>query len=398
MATALSKGLMTQLAALGITAKTEEKARELIYPILASEGVEGIDELDINSLVQMVEVFKEAAPADEEEQQEEELEEQLEEQEEVQAPAKKPAGKPAPTKPVAADKKPSSKTEEEELDEVATEVKSKGIVKKPAAAPVVAQSAKKTVAVVGRKTELTGDKWDGRNNKAHDAMIKPFRETFPAADFQIDLLKQGFTVRVLGTNAKTTILNFDEIRISEGNLIGNLYCNRFKDVNELAPYLPDSFEGKEVGMFRGESHPCIRKVTDDELLEILHTDFITETLARASSTDVKMGKNREKLEQAQQSTTATKPAAKPASKAPIPAVGKKNVAAVDPVEELEQELEEELEEELIEEEMEEELDPYVDMDRSALKKHIKDNSLDIKVYTTTTDESLREQIRAAKSA
>ena len=67
--------------------------------------------------------------------------------------------------------------------------------------------------------------------------------------------------------------------------------------------------------------------------------------------------------------------------------------AVEPEEEEEEEEEEEQEEE--EEEEKGEGDKFDEMDRSELKKYIKDNSLDVSVKKSMTDDDLRDAIRAA---
>lgn len=369
--TPLKKAEITALAAIGITSKTEEDARKKLIAFLGKNDVEGVDDDELKSLIEMAEVFYEPSTEVDEDAdippvEEEELEEVV-----VKPTVKK--GAPGKTATVVA--------EEDELEEVVEEVKSKGITtKKPATTTV--KSAPKTG--VGRKTELTGDKWDGRSNKAHDAMIKPFRLLFSEKEFQIDLLKQGFTVRVLGTNAKTTVMNFDEIRIDGGKLVGNLYCNRFKSVEDLNEFLPEAYQEPEkvVGMFRGESHPCVRKVTSDELIDILkNSDLLTESLKRASATDIKMGNNREKLENSIKTTTT--PAAKtPATKKPV--VKAPVVEEVEEIEELVEEVEEL-----------DEVDEFAGMDRTQLKQWIAANAAEqIKVFKTDEDEAIREKIRA----
>jgi hypothetical protein len=151
-------------------------------------------------------------------------------------------------------------------------------------------------------------------------------------------LKQGFTVRKLLKNNKPTIINFDELKIVDGELFGNLYTNRLKNPEELISLLPESFEDREIGMFRGESHPCLRKATESEVIDILsETDLLEISIKRADGIDVKLGQAKEKLEQS---------IIKPSAKKPI---GSKKPIVV------EEELEEELEEEELEEELEEEV-------------------------------------------
>lgn len=385
MATKLKDQDKKKLLKIGITSTTEEDATAKILAFLAKNDVDNVEEEPLSQLIEMAEVFYDDAPAeveDDEEAEDEEAEEEAEEDEDeeptppvvVKKSAVKAVVKAAPV--VA--KKPAAKTkveeidEDEEMDKVLEEIKDKKInVKKPVAAPAK--------AVAGRKTELNGDKWDGRNNKAHDAMIKGFRKRFNEKEFQIDLLKQGFTVRVLGANAKTTIMNFDEVRIDGGKLVGNFYCNRFKNPEDLLAILPEQYQAegeseKNVGFFRGESHPCIRKVTEDELMDILdNSEFLNMSLSKASTTDIKMGKNREKLEE-----SITKPAAKKTT--PVPAAKKPAPVQV------------EIEEE---EELEETTDDVLSgLDRDGLKAFIKDNDLSefVKVFKSDTEETLREKI------
>lgn len=71
--------------------------------------------------------------------------------------------------------------------------------------------------------------------------------------------------------------------------------------------------------------------------------------------------------------------------------------AVEEPEEEEEEAEEEAEEEEAEEESEEG-DEFDEMERSELKKYIKDNGLDIAVKKSMSDDDLREAIRAASAA
>lgn len=87
-----------------------------------------------------------------------------------------------------------------------------------------------------------------------------------------------------------------------------------------------------------------------------------------------------------------KPKAKKTAKKPAP----KKVE--EPEGEEEEEAEEEEEEEAEEEEVSEEGDEFDDMERSELKKYIKDNGLDITVKKTMSDDDLREAIRAASAA
>ena len=276
-----------RLTEIGIIAKTntEEEARKKLLAYLSERDISGIDNDPLVDLIEMAAVFKESEAQEEgvEEQEEsaEETEEVVEEQEEeVVAPPKKTVAK----KPAV-----EEETEEELLEEVAEEVKTK-----PSAKKTVAPAAKKSTPV----STAEGERFDARNVEEHLNYLGSFQELFADESFQIDLLKQGFTVRIVGKNAKTTIMNFDELRIVDEKLVGNLYLNRFKSVEELLEFLPEQYHEREIGMFRGESHPCIRKMKEEEVMEILKdSEVLSESLKRANATDVKLGVNREKLEE-----------------------------------------------------------------------------------------------------
>jgi hypothetical protein len=323
----LSPKQVKKLVEIGIKATDEKKAKELLLEFLEKNDIEGVEDYDIDQLIEMAEVFYEPSDSDDDEEEEveeeeeededeesdediddedEELEE-LEEDEEDEEPTPKKVTKSTPkpavklvVKSIAKKSKVVEEDEEELLDEVVEEVKTKKITTKqakPIPPPVV---KKQNTTGAGRKVELSGEKWDGRNDKKHFKMIEPFiEEFFGKEEFQIDILKQGFTIRSLGNNAKTTVFNFDELRILDGELVGNLYCNRFKSVDDLCELLQDDLQEPEkvIGMFRGESHPCIRKITQSEVFEVFNSDVLKEALKRANHTDVKMGKNREKLEE-----------------------------------------------------------------------------------------------------
>ncbi len=309
MATKLTADQSKRIGNIGLIAKTgtvEEAAKKLIE-FLAKNDVAGVDGDPINDLIEMAEVFYEP---------------DIENAEEI-----------------------SDLNETEDLDDLAEEVATQPIIAKKGVAATakpgaVKPTAAKTAAAKVKSVATDGEKFDARNNPAHDALLQPFRDYFPPEDFQIDILKQGFTVRVLGKNAKTTLLNFDELKIgAKKELSGNLYTNRFKTPEDLLPFLPDIYHDREMGMFRAESHPSLRKITETELFDIFeNSDFITESLNRASGKDAVMGANREKLEAVLNNTTAP---------------AKKKISPLAPViedAELDEQLEEMVEEELMEEE------------------------------------------------
>ena len=321
MATTLKPKQIERLKKFKIKAVTAEKAEKELVAFLESQEVNDLEEdLGLDNLLDMAELFvdesedtvdeeeeevetkptkkvvKKAAVVEEEEDEEDEPiddededndEEELEDEEDEE---------PAPKKTATVIKKKSApaktKETEEELDELAEEVQKT----KP-------QGGKAKTATPAKK--VADNIFDARNNEDHLEYLEFLNEHFPTKKYQYDILKQGFTIRALGKNSKVTVMNFDELKLVDGELMGNLYLNRFKSVEDLQEFLPDEYAEAEIGMFRGESHPCIKKMTSTDVLTIMESDVYTESVKRSSSTDTKMGVNRKALEESIENKAAT---------------------------------------------------------------------------------------------
>ena len=325
MATKLTQKEKDSLKAVGVTGvATVEDARKKLIKYLADNEVDNVDDEPLVDLIGMAEAFYEsgdemspeeendalaAEVSDDDEEEEapeaEEEPEEEEEEEEAPAPVKKPAGKTVPAKKET-----------------------------PAPVKTAAKPAAKTTAKAPVAKNPDNLLFDARNNEDHKDFMAPFYEAFPEEDFEIKILKQGFTIRSLGNNAPLTIFNFDELRIIDNShLRGNAYFNRLAKVEELEAFLPEELleqeeikDGKKVdyidlfprGMFRAESHPSIKQVTTDQVLEIFglsynakakdweatEDGYYSEAMTRATSTDKKMGDNRQKMEDKLESSKA----------------------------------------------------------------------------------------------
>lgn len=261
-----------RLQSLSMYNDSEEVVRTTMINYLLAEGLESIEEESTEDLLDMVEAIHE--PVDE-------------------APvAKSSANSP-------------SSDEDDEVPVSKSKIKSKE--KK---AKVVAPAKKSTKQSAAKKT---GRVWDGRASSEDMDLIKDFVGFFSDTNqFDIKLLKQGITVRVLGKAAKQPIVNFDLLRVKEvdGNQVieGHLFMNRFSSPEDLIKVLEQSHgdivEDKEIGMFRGECHPCIRFVKLEEAIAIAATDgaIHEESMKRALGIDKKQAENRKKLEEKMEST------------------------------------------------------------------------------------------------
>jgi hypothetical protein len=276
---ALSADLKGRIEALNVDAgATTETAKANVLLFLQNNDVDGVEEYELKDLVEMAELFEPQEGGEEVEEGEEEVYEQGDDEPEEEVEEEE----------AVEDEVEVEETDYDDLETAAGNLPSKKIVpavKKPVAvskptAPAAAPKSPVKPASggaktgVGRKPTLEGEKWNGRENEDHMLMLGNFAEIFPDDQFEITVLKQGFTVRLLGKNTKPTILNFDELRVTADGLVGNLYANRFSKPEELTEILPEAYQDKQIGIFRGESHPCIREMSEAEVLDVLqNSDF-----------------------------------------------------------------------------------------------------------------------------
>ena len=321
----LSASQKEALKGIGINGcKTVEEATEKMLEKLTVYQVTGVEEESFENLVMYCQAFggeesTEPNAADEadaiarevEQEDDDRAAEDDDDEELLPAPKKTAtaATKAAPAKPAPAPVK-----------------KAAPAPVKPAPAPV-----KKAAPVVAAKPAVqrgpapsTSIKFDARTFEEHMENIAWLHEFFPAEETQYDILKQGVTLRALMANTRPTVMNFDEVRINpDGTTIGNLYLNKFRSVEELLTFLPEGFDEKyKIGMFRGETHPSIKGMTQEAIIELFNTTMIVdETLKRVGKLDSKMGANRAKMveslksaDQKKAAPAATKAAVTPAKK------------------------------------------------------------------------------------
>lgn len=314
----LSANQKEALKGIGITGcKTVEEATEAMLEKLSIYSVTGVEEESFENLVMYCQAFSgeetEPTAADEADAIAREVEEEDDnraaeddEEEELLPVAKKAAAAsikaaPAPPAKKVAPAPPAKK------------------VAAPAPAP-----AKKAAPVAAAKPVVqrgpapsASIKFDARTYEEHMENIAWLHEFFPVEETQYDVLKQGVTLRALMANTRPTVMNFDEVRINpDGTTIGNLYLNKFRSVEELLTFLPEGFDEKyKIGMFRGETHPSIKGMSQEAIIELFNTTMIVdETLKRVGKLDSKMGANRAKMVEALKSADQKKAAAVPAKK------------------------------------------------------------------------------------
>lgn len=320
----IDKKLKESLKKIGISISDEAEVRA---ELLARLEKEGMTDIQNDSTVDLVEFATAFYNPDESEEDEDDLQQT---QEEDLAPKNKPGKTQTPREII--------KTTEQELDQLAEEaasapkfadfnkktaiqlrswVVSKNLANKSKASMLTrdqclnlifpdkinttTQAAKgKTSSNVKVAPIIPGKSviFDGRNNPEHEALAMQMLEAlgYNEETSEIKLLKQGFTVRLKLQNTKPTIMNFDELRVEEDVLRGNLYCNKLKSEVELMKYLPVKYHAKKIGMFRGETHPSIKDINSMDVAVIFSGKLRELAESRCSDEELAMTKNRAALE------------------------------------------------------------------------------------------------------
>ena len=350
MAKKIDAALAKKLKDLKITAKTEDEARKKLLAILEKEGVEGMDDEDTDTLIDMVDSFvdndvEEPDETDEVEEEVDETEETEEEPEEEEAEVddaedeteevddeEKEADELA--EEVAAEEPDETDEVEEEVDETEeTEEEPKEEEKKPAkkAAPAKKKTeekpakkettkkttkttekpAKKEAKTEEKKTSKRGKRLDPKNvaadRKEFDALKKLFGEGYNYAW----LSSFGVTIKHVGKNGSRGIVTIENCtKLDDGNVRCNLYLlTMAKQTDKL----------DELGLDYGicwSGAPYMKGIILDEIVEVLEklyddiTSFVT-------TVDKRLGDNRKKMEENLKSsgkkttkTTTTKKAKK----------------------------------------------------------------------------------------
>jgi hypothetical protein len=297
----LSQSQKDALASVGIKGcKTIEEATAKMLETLQMYQVTGVEEESFENLIMYCQAFggEEEAPsaADEKdaiarevEQEDDDRAAEDDDDEELLPVVKKTAP--------AAPKSTAKTSPAPPVKKAAPVVPAKAAPAPPPAKKAAAPVAAKPVVQRG-PTPSTSVKFDARNIEEHIEHVAFLHAFFPVEETQYDLLKQGVTLRALMANTRPTVMNFDEVRINpDGTTIGNLYLNKFRSVEELLELLPEGFaDDYKIGMFRGETHPSIKGISQEAIINLFNTTMIVdETLKRVGKLDSKMGANRAKM-------------------------------------------------------------------------------------------------------
>jgi len=350
MATKINATAAKRVKALNINAKTEEEAREKLLEILVENGIEGMEDEEIDTLLDIAESFVDEDSSDDdneasEEDENDELAQEVEEEEEApKKTAKKPAKKveEPEEEEVEEPEEEEEEEEEEEADEeeanegdefadmdrtalkayikdneleitvkksmsdddireaIRAEVEeakpapvktkaSKKEEKKPAADKKEKKADKKEAKPAAGKR---GAKLDPKNNEDDREVFDALKELFPEDEYVYAwVASAGVTIKHKGKNSQRSMVLIENCsKQADGSIKCNLYLLTFTKQTEVLDEAGIDYEKCWSGA------PLIKGITLDEAVELI-TGLMEQITATVKKIDKKLGDNRKKMEE-----------------------------------------------------------------------------------------------------
>ena len=358
MATKMNAETAKRVKALNINAKNEEEARESLLAILNENGIEGMEEEDTDTLIEIAESFVEegaAAPeapeaddanddADEDalaeeveaEEEEEETAEETNEGDQFDAMDRtalknyiKEQGldikvkkswsddvlRDEIRKATAEDAAPEAEEEEETAPATpAKKAEKKETAKKADKAPKAEKAEKK----VGKR----GTKIDPKNNEEDRKVFDCLHELFPEDEYIYAWVSSaGVTIKHRGKNSQRAMVLIENCsRQADDSIKCNLYLLTFNKQTEVLEQAEIEYEVCWSGA------PFIKGTTLAAAVETIKT-LMPHITATVQKIDKRLGENRAKMEESLAKKSAPAPAKKtaPATKKAATPVAKKTV-------------------------------------------------------------------------
>lgn len=310
MAKKVDAEMAKRLKALNINAKTEDAAREKLLGILEENGIEGMEDEDTDTLIDIAESFVEPESESESKSSDDDDAEDLaseveeedkddetdnddnddeEEEEEELAPKKKVVAKNVKSAKSAKKVEPEPEPEDDDEEEDEDEKPAPKTAKKPAAKP--AKKADKKVDSSKKETPAKrSTRLDPKNNPEDRKVFDVFKKLFPENQYEYAWIVSGLTIKHKGANSNRGVISVDNLSLqADGTYVGNLY---FLNMGKRTEVL-DAADVEYVICWSGA--PLAKRITLDDMLEILeniHDDMV----ANLTKMDKKLGENRQKME------------------------------------------------------------------------------------------------------
>lgn len=324
-----------RVKALGINAKTEDDAREKLLEILNENGIEGMEEEDTDTLIEIAESFVEEggssatddtdstdesetsdedALADEveaEDAEEEDVDEAEDAEEDKLASIDRTALK-AYIKDNGLDIKVKKSWSDDDIREQIRNAEcpvaeaEEENEEEPTPAPAPKKAEKKEKKVTEKKVSKRGQKLDPKNNEEDRQAFEVLHELFPEEEYSYAwVASAGVTIKHKGKNSQRAMVLIENCsKQADESIKCNLYLLTFSKQTDVLDEAGIEYEICWSGA------PFIKGITMDSAVEIIKT-LMPNITATVQKIDKRLGENRAKMEESLSKKAA--PAAKKAA-------------------------------------------------------------------------------------
>lgn len=319
--TKLNAAFAKQLKSMGFNCKTEEDARKQLLAALEKEGIDGMEDESLQTLIDMVSGWREAEEPEEDEVDDTEEEEEVDEDEQdAENLADEVEGEDAAeeesAEEEAEDNEEADEVEEAEEEPEEEEKPAKKAPKK--SAPKKSAEPKKKKEKKETATKKKRSKLNPKDDpEAQKELISQFEKMFPKGTYLYTfVVSSGMSVKYIGSNTKRGVFLFDNLtRHEDGTITGELYLNTMTKETDKLDELGIDYQ------LCWTKAPFIKGVTIEEAKEILEKvfDIITSFVNKV---DKRLGDNRKKMEESLEKSgkKSEKPASKKKAEKPAPEV------------------------------------------------------------------------------
>lgn len=332
--TKLSAAFVKRLKSMGFNCKSEEDARKQLLAALEKEGIDGMEDESLQTLIDMVSGWRENGDpeedvVDETEDDEEEVDEDeqdaedlADEVEEEDAAEEEDNSEDEESDEEADDAEEEVEYTDEEEDDEEPEEERKPAKKAPKKSQVKkSEEPKKKAATTTKKAaekkpaKRGSKKLDPKNNADdRQALIDAFSKMFPTDTYLYAFVINGVSIKYIGKNSKRGVFLYDNLtRHDDGTITGNLYLNTMTKETDKLDELGIDYQ------LCWTNAPFVKAVSIEEANEILEKvfDIITSFVNKV---DKRLGDNRKKMEESLEKAgkKSEKPAAKKKATKPAP--------------------------------------------------------------------------------
>lgn len=324
-----------RVKALGINAKTEDDAREKLLEILNENGIEGMEEEDTDTLIEIAESFVEEggssdhddtdstdesetsdedALADEveaEDAEEEDVDEAEDAEEDKLASMDRTALK-AYIKDNGLDIKVKKSWSDDDIREQIRNAECPVVEaeeepeEEPTPAPAPKKAEKKEKKATEKKVSKRGQKLDPKNNEEDRQAFEVLHELFPEEEYSYAwVASAGVTIKHRGKNSQRAMVLIENCsKQADESIKCNLYLLTFSKQTDVLDEAGIEYEICWSGA------PFMKGITMDSAVEIIKT-LMPNITATVQKIDKRLGENRAKMEESLSKKAA--PAAKKAA-------------------------------------------------------------------------------------